>query len=62
MVEPGNEEFPVPFAQFAQTLRRTPDEVWIHYMRIVHGRENHTLTEWRALHDNHRDKPAHWSK
>lgn len=55
----GNEEFPIPCARFVATLRHTENEVWGHHLRIVHGRENHTPADWRALLEGHRNTPAH---
>ena len=61
-VSDGNQEFPVPLRAFAQTLVHTEDEVWIHHLRVQHGRENHTPTQWRALLETHRNAPAHWAE
>ena len=38
-----------------------PNEVWLRLLRIQHGRERHTPTEWAALIDQYREQPAHAS-
>ena len=55
----GDREFPVPFAKFAKTLVGTPDEVWTKLVKIRHGREKHTPTEWRKVLNGNRHQPAH---
>lgn len=44
-------EFPVAFAVFAASLKRTPDEVWTIHLRTLHGRERHTHEQWVTLLD-----------
>lgn len=58
-VSDGNDEFPVPFDRFAATLQHTHDEVYVGLLRAQHGRENHKISEWKALLDQKRDTPAH---
>ena len=36
-----------------------PDQIWLRLVRIRHGGERHTETEWMALIDAMRDEPAH---
>ena len=52
-------EFPVPFARFASTLRGTPEEVFTKLIKIQHGREKHTISEWHELIEALRHVPAH---
>jgi hypothetical protein len=58
-VDDGNQEFPMPFSRFVETLKGTEDEVWSVWLGKMHGRENHTLGEWQDLIDNYRHQPAH---
>ncbi len=58
-VRTGDEEFPMPFNTFAATLVATDNEVWTHWLRKEHGRENHLLAEWTALIDDYRNQPAY---
>jgi hypothetical protein len=53
------DDFPIPFAQFAQMLSGTHDEVWTTLLKQRYGRENHVESEWRALLDAARNEPAH---
>lgn len=53
------DEFPIPFNQFAQSLRGTDDEVFTHLLRTRHGSEKHLDSEWRALLEAARHEPAH---
>jgi hypothetical protein len=55
----GNQEFPIPLAKFAKTLKGTRDEVWVRLLQQQHGRENHTQDEWKGLIDRYRPLPAH---
>ena len=36
-----------------------PDEIWLKFIGIRHGREKHTASEWRGLIDKYRSQPAH---
>ena len=47
----ANDEIPIPFSRFAPTLVDTHDEVFTHLLRLDHGTENHTPTEWRSILD-----------
>lgn len=58
----GNQEFPIPLAKFAKSLKGKADEVWLRHLRRSHGRENHTPSEWSALIDLYRTQPAHPKK
>lgn len=35
------------------------DEVWVKLIGINHGKERHTLSQWRALIEQYRDQPAY---
>lgn len=36
-----------------------PNEVWLMLLKLRHGHERHTVTEWHGLIDRYRDEPAH---
>ena len=52
------DEFPIPFQAFARTLVKTPEEVWTKLLKMRHGKEKHTPTEWRALINAARNEPV----
>lgn len=37
----------------------TADEIWLKWIKINHGKERHTVSQWRALINNYRDQPAY---
>jgi hypothetical protein len=43
----------------AEIAPGSADEVWLKHIKIQHGKERHTLTEWRALIDKYRNQPAY---
>lgn len=47
------------FGRAVQIAPGTADEVWLKFIKIQHGKERHTPTEWRALIDQYRDQPAY---
>lgn len=51
-------DFPVAFGDFAKLLEGTDDEVWTLWLKQQHGREKHTVTQWRAVLDQHRNQPG----
>lgn len=45
--QPGP-EFPVPLTAFLATLKGSKDEIWSRLLKMDHGLESHTMTEWKA--------------
>lgn len=52
-------ELPVPWATFAASVKGTPHEVWLTYLRMKHGVERHTLAGWHELIEQVAGLPAH---
>lgn len=36
-----------------------PNEIWIRHLKIMHGNERHTPSEWQLLIDAYAQQPAH---
>lgn len=51
-------EFPVPFAVFAASIKGTPDEVYSLLLKIDCGDRPRTPTEWQARLHALRDLPT----
>lgn len=35
-----------------------PDEIWVKWLNIAHGRERHTIAGWKALIETYKTHPA----
>ncbi len=55
---PADVVHPIPCAVFIQSLAGTADEVWSLLIKQLHGTENHTPAEWKALLDGLRNQPV----
>lgn len=52
-------EFVMSYQRFAQMVPMgSPDHVLLGALRVIHGGEKHTPTEWRELMKNLKNRPA----
>lgn len=58
-VTDGNAVFPMPCKRFIAKLVHTEHEVYSKMLTLLHGRENHTESEWWDIISGHADEPAH---
>ena len=56
--QPQPNEFPVPFAVFAATLRGTHDEVYTKLLKSMHGDRPRMPSDWHARLASVRNLPA----
>ena len=46
---PFNDDFPIPLAKFAPYMIGTPDEIWLHFLKLEHGGEKHSELGWSRI-------------